>query len=48
MRDRADAQTLPFEHYEQDYTATETSHHIQFLNPAAKSLTDSNAFCGID
>ena len=48
MRDRAGAQTLPFGHYEQDYTATETSHHIQSLNPAPKSLTDSNAFFRID
>jgi|GEM_PF-2150601 len=48
MRDRADAQTLPFEHYEQNYTATETSHHIQSLNPAPKSLTDSSTFFTID
>ena len=48
MRDRADAQTLPFEHYEQDYTETETSHHTQSLNLAPKSLTDSSTFFSID
>ena len=48
MRDRADAQTLPFGHYEQDYTATKTSHHTQSLNLAPKSFTDSGAFFRID
>ena len=48
MRDRADAPTLPFEHYEQDCTETETSYHTQSLNPAPKSLIDSSAFFTID
>ena len=48
MRDRAEAQTLLFGHYEQDYTETETSHHTQSLNLAPKSLTDSGAFFRID
>ena len=48
-RDRAEAQTLPFEPYEQDYcTATDMSHHTQSLNPAPESLTDSSTFFSID
>jgi hypothetical protein len=48
MRDRAEAPTLLFGHYEEDYTDIETSHYTQSPNSAPKSLVDSGAFFNID